>query len=158
MDQFDPSVERVDAILTREDPEIRGEGLWSGFKYFAMNESIVDKFLTDEVPKILQGDAAQYGTCAQNVTALFHMRVGSGKIPEYRQRVIDGLMQTEGGEKVWQMVMEKLRKFEEGRREATIYLPSTLDEGRPHILSQVFSTVFLFRKQHMAYLSTKLLG
>lgn len=156
VDKTDPNLKAINTILTAQDSEIKGEYLWSGFKYLAMNDAIVDRFIAEDVPRWLQGDFSFYGTCAQNVLAMFHMRVGSGKILSMRKRVVDGLNHTAGGEEIWQKIMDKLGKFEEGRRNATIYLPQTVQEGRDYFHANIVEGGALSIPSKADWVKTKL--
>lgn len=72
------------------------------------------------------------------VDHLFHLRVGPGRINEYRRDVLDGMGNLSSkkypnlADSAWQAVRNSVVAVEEWNRGATIYFPETYDEARQY--------------------------
>lgn len=94
----------------------------------AINERIIDDNIAFAEQAGQRSETAA-GGIDPSLVDLFHMRVGDGDIQGYRQRVVDSLAASVGGEAIWKEIMDQLGTKEEMRRGAEIHLPTSLDEA-----------------------------
>jgi hypothetical protein len=122
-----PTADIRNTILKRLREKSLAETFTSlgSYNKVAMNEGIIDKALAGGE----LGGPLVPGRIGQDIMQLFCMRIGSGKLLEYRARVLDKLSQLENGEQIWQALMSDLASYEEARRDAKIYLPPTIKDG-----------------------------
>lgn len=69
---------------------------------------------------------------SDGVVALFQLSIGSGEIPRLRSKFLQELVYSEGGNTIWQAIVDDVVDFEEYRRQGRITLPDTVAEAKDY--------------------------
>lgn len=108
-----------------------GETFQDGGSYRVMglSQELIELGIKGAETRLDRGVRSELIAISNSVTAMFCMRVGEGRLQEFRKTYLDRLSASKHGETIWNLVMDDLRLEEEKRRDANIYLPRSLDEA-----------------------------